>query len=318
MKEYGGYIELEMNHGTEYHENMMRLNCGRNCLAHLFGTGQVKKIFLPYFLCDSVKTTCEKYGVDYEFYSIDERFRPKFENKLGQKEFLYVVNFYGQITRENIQALKEKFSNIIVDNVQAFFELPVNGVDTLYSCRKFFGVSDGAYLITSQKADCNYPQDISYKRMKFLLGRMEKGASEFYPEYVKNDESFDHEPIKRMSKLTQNILKGIDYSFVKKRREDNFSYLSERLGDRNELVLKMPKGPYAYPFLVKNGSKIRKKLQNCKIYIPTLWPDVLKTNKQNTWEYRLADDVLPLPVDQRYDKNDMAYICDLLEKMIEL
>lgn len=318
MKEYGGYIELETNRGSEYHKDMMRLNCGRNCLAHLLRARQVKKIFLPDFLCDSVKEVCKKYGVDYEFYSIDEMFRPRFENRLDQGEFLYVVNYYGQITKENIQILKEKFSDIIVDNVHAFFESPIEGVDTLYSCRKFFGVSDGAYLSTSLKTPWEYPQDISYKRMGFLLGRLEKGASEFYPEYVKNDKLFDCEPIKEMSKLTQNILKGIDYPFVKKRREDNFSYLSKRLGSRNELVLQLPKGPYAYPFLIKDGSKIRKKMQERKIYIPTLWPNVLQTNAQNTWEYRLADDVLPLPVDQRYSEEDMAYICDILEEMIEL
>ena len=35
MKEIGGYIEFEYFHGKEYHENAIKLNCGRNCLAYL-------------------------------------------------------------------------------------------------------------------------------------------------------------------------------------------------------------------------------------------------------------------------------------------
>ena len=38
--------------------------------------------------------------------------------------------------------------NVIIDNVQAYFQRPIEGFDTLYSCRKYFGVPDGAVLYT--------------------------------------------------------------------------------------------------------------------------------------------------------------------------
>lgn len=63
-----------------------------------------------------------------------------------------------------------------------------------------------------------------------------------------------------------------------------------------------------YPFLIKDGVAIRKHLIAKKIYIPCIWPNVLKEVTSNTWEYKLAADVLPLPIDQRYDEDDMRYI----------
>ena len=74
--------------------------------------------------------------------------------------------------------------------------------------------------------------------MKHLLGRYEKSASDCYSDYVKEEEQFEHAPIKRMSKLTNNLLHGIDYKYVEKKRREN----------------------YMYPFYIKNGEKIRKKL----------------------------------------------------------
>ena len=31
MKEIGGFLEFETNHGHEFHENCIALNSGRNC-----------------------------------------------------------------------------------------------------------------------------------------------------------------------------------------------------------------------------------------------------------------------------------------------
>ena len=315
MKEYGGYIELETNHGKEYYENLVRLNCGRACLAYLIESQKIRKILLPFFVCNAVRQTCEKYGVEYESYFIDENFFPKFNGNLNNDEvYIYVVNHYSQLDKQYLVKLKEKYHNIIIDNVCAFFEEPISGCDTIYSCRKYFGVPDGAYLSTNATVQKKYPVDISYGRMYFLLGRFEKTASEFYTEYVRNNELFRNEPIKNMSKLTLNLLKGIDYELVKEKRGRNFQYLHKRLGNRNNLTLKTTVGPYAYPFMVENGHVLRQKLQENKIYIPMLWPEVLKLVPENTLEYKFANDILPLPVDQRYGKEDMEYICDIIER----
>jgi len=307
MKEIGGYIELETYHLPMLHENAVHLNCGRNCLAYLIKTKEIKKIRLPYFLCCTVKNICEKYGVKIRYYHIQENFEP--ENiKLDEGEWIYLVNYYGQISNQQMMKLKEKYKNVIVDNAQAYFQMPVKNIDTLYTCRKYFGVPDGAILYTNRLSQEELLQDESFQRMNFLLGRYERTASEFYSEYVDNNKQFGDEPIKIMSRLTYNLLHAIDYDTVQKRREDNFIYLNTKFKGVNRLLLIIPKGPFMYPLYIENGEFIRKKLQKIKIYIPILWPDVFQLCDNKDLEYDLAKNILPLPVDQRYGRQDMEYI----------
>ncbi len=65
-----------------------------------------------------------------------------------------------------------------------------------------------------------------------------------------------------------------------------------------------------YPLLVENGESIRRRLQRQKIYIPTLWPDVYDLCGRDSTEYNLAQNILPLPVDQRYGPDDMEELAD--------
>lgn len=315
MREIGGYVELDKYALPMLHDGAIALNCGRNALAYLIRARKIKKIQIPKFLCASVREACEKENAKIKYYSIDVDFMPK-DIALDDDEWLYVVNYYGQITNEKIRAFVEMYNRIIVDNVQAYFQMPVKGVDTLYTCRKFFGVADGAFLYTDVKLDEDLIQDESFDRMRFLLGRFERTASEFYSEYVANNNLLAGEPIKRMSKLTENLLHGINYEDVKKRRTDNFKVLHKAFEKSNGLILTIPDGAFMYPLYIENGEQIRKQLQMKKIYIPTLWPDVFECCGKSEVEYDMAKNILPIPCDQRYGAEDMEYITGEVKKCI--
>ena len=313
MKEIGGYIELDSYTLPMLHEGTIALNCGRNALAYLINKKGIKKILLPKFLCASVSDTCKKSNISVRYYNIGWNFLPD-DLDVMPDEWVYIVNYYGQISNEKIILLKNKYKKIIVDNSQAYFQNPIEGIDTLYTCRKFFGVSDGAFLYTDDRNVDDLPIDESYKRMTYLLGRYERTASEFYNEYSLNNELFANEPIKRMSKLTCNLLHAIDYKSVEKSRTNNFIILHETLHKYNLLNLMLPKGAYMYPLYVSNGPAIREILQRKKIYIPILWPNVLNTCAEGESEYDMANNILPLPVDQRYGSEDMYFLIDEIKK----
>ena len=93
--------------------------------------------------------------------------------------YVYVVNYYGILKDEVLVQLSKKY-RIIIDNAQAFFRKPILGIDTIYTCRKFFGVSDGAYLSTDTYMDKELSTDQSYDRMEYLFGRIDTCASDFY------------------------------------------------------------------------------------------------------------------------------------------
>lgn len=149
MKEIGGYIELDNYSLPMMHEEGLKLNCGRNCLRYLIRAKNIKKIALPYFFCDSVINVCLEEKIEVIYYNINEYFYPH-EIVIDDETWLYLVNFYGQLSIEYIKELSKIYSNkLIIDNAQAYFELPVKNVDTIYTCRKFFGVPDGGILFTN-------------------------------------------------------------------------------------------------------------------------------------------------------------------------
>lgn len=317
-KEIGGYIEFETYHGTLLHENAIALNCGRNALAYLCEARQIRKLYLPAFLCDSVPNLCKRIGVAYEFYSIDTQLKPLFTKALAPHEWLYLVNYYGQLSNSEIENWKAHYGRIVVDNCQSYFQMPVPGTDTLYTCRKYFGVADGAFLYTDARLAHPLETDESHDRMHFLLGRFERPASEFYLEYATNNDFFDEEPVKKMSLLTQNLLRGIDYLSIEETRKKNFAFLHKELGHKNQLCLNESEGTFMYPFMIQNGAMIRKKLQQKKIYIPTLWPSVKEWCSEEMLEYKYAKDILPLPIDQRYGKKDMMYIVNSIQEIVSI
>lgn len=317
MIEIGGYIELDTYRLPMLHENAIKLNCGRNALAYLIESKNIKKLYIPKFNCDCITDLCKRMNIDIDTYSIDKSFRPIFNKELNAGECFYLINYYGQISNTEIEVYKGKYKNIIVDNAQAYFQMPVEGIDTLYTCRKFFGVSDGAILYTDKKLNRKLDIDESFNRMRFVLGRFERSASEFYIESSENNDLFDNESIKYMSKLTQNLLHGIDYGYVGKKRTTNFEYLDKIFKDKNQLQLCTPNGAFMYPLLVSNGAEIRKELQQKKIYIPVLWPNVLNECSEESIEYNFAKNILPLPCDQRYSEEEMEYMSKLiLERMV--
>lgn len=307
MKEIGGYIEFETYDFPILHEEAIPLNCGRNCLAYLIRAKKIRKIAIPYFLCNGVKNVCMIEKTEIRFYSIGIDLLP-LEFTLQKKEWLYIVNYYGQLDNERIKKLSDQYKRVIIDNAQAYFQMPVKNIDTLYTCRKFFGVPDGAFLYTDSVLKEPLPQDESYDRMYSLLGRFERKASEFYHEYLKKEQIFENEPMKQMSRLTMNLLHAIQYDSIKQRRTRNFELLHHGFAAINQLKLKIPQGAFMYPLYISGGMEIRKKLIAQNIYIPVLWPDVSENGCDLDLEYDLAMNLLPLPVDQRYGDEEMEMI----------
>lgn len=317
MKEIGGYIEIDKYNIPMKHRDAIALNTARNCLAYLIKSRLISKILLPRFLCDSIKSICKRENVQVRYYSVGMDFLPV-GLTVAEDEWLYIVNYYGQLENGEINRIVQKYNRVIVDNVQAYFQEPLEDVDTIYTCRKFFGVPDGAFLYTNSILDEELTLDESFERMTFLLGRYERTASEFYGRYLENEKLLAIEPLKKMSKLTRNMLSAIDYSRVKCVRSENYKTLYNELEKFNKLRLREIEAPFMYPLYVANGDKIRAELKKKKIYIPTLWPEVLEHCEAGSIDYDMARNIVPLPIDQRYNCEDMLYIIREVTQYIDM
>lgn len=314
-KSIGGYFELELPQGEDYHKNAVRLNTGRNAFEYVLRAKQYNKVYLPYYTCDVMLEPIKKLALDFEFYNIDENFLPIFDFAKVRETEVFVFNNYFGICDRQVKVVSKKCKNIVVDNSQAFFSLPLPGVDTFYSSRKFFGVPDGAYLYTNKELELELEQDISLNRFEHLLGRIELGAEAYYQKFKDNDDSFVGAPIKKMSNLTKRLMCAINYKEVAEKRRRNFEHIHLILSNTNILPMNLSSNavPLVYPYYIKLGAELKKNLIQNKIFVPTYWPNV-KEWIANGHEVDLVDNLVCLPVDQRYSFKEMDRIIEIIKR----
>lgn len=300
-KSIGGYFELELSQGSEYHSAAIALNTGRNCLEYILRVRGYRRVYLPYYSCEVLLEPFNKLGVDYTFYHINERLELDEEIQLQDGEALLCINYFG-LKQDYVETLVAKYGRrLIVDNTQAFYARPVEGIDTFYSCRKFFGVADGAYLYCDKPLDEELEQDQSWERMTHLLKRIDVSTEAAYEDFCRQEEQLKVNPIKSMSSLTRRIMASIDYQRVAQRRRDNYGLLDEALKNKNRISLPLAETavPMVYPYL-SDDVTLRSRLISIKIYVAQYWPNIKEWVHQDSIEYFLSSNLLSLPIDQRY------------------
>ncbi len=314
MESIGGFFSLELPQREEYHKDALRLNTGRNCLEYILRARGYKKAYVPYYTCEAVMEPVIKLGIPYEYYHVDIHLEIRNRFTLKADEALLYTNYYG-LKQRYVEQLAERIgTRLIVDNTQAFYAKPLSGIDTFYTCRKFFGVADGAYLYCDAILDADIEQDCSYDRMAHLLKRIDLSAEEGYADFRRVDDGLDNQPIRRMSKLTQRMMQSIDYEAAARQRRENYLMLHDALGGENNLDLPLAEDavPMVYPFLAPVKG-LREKLIENKVFVARYWPNVLEWTSKEDIEYLLAYQMQPLPMDQRYGEEEINAIIKILK-----
>ena len=315
----GGYFSLELNEGVERHGEAIKLNAGRYALEYILKARKYSKVYLPYYICASVLQPFKRLNVAYVFYHINELLEPSVELHPSEDEAVLYVNYFG-LKNQVSDNFCFNYHNTILDHTQAFYSGKGNKFDdksvqcdTFYSCRKYFGVPDGAYLYTDRRLDDEMPQDESYERMTFLVKRIDRSPQEAYEDFHKNNEVLSSIGMRGMSRLTETMMRGIDYNTTANRRLRNFQALDKVLRDTNFFKWEMDDStvPMVYPYYAEKGEQIRRHLIDNQVFCARYWPNVLEWCKPNDWEYQLAKNLVCLPIDQRYGDEEMERIIDL-------
>lgn len=163
----------------------------------------------------------------------------------------------------------------------------------------------------------------------------------------------DYEGIRAMSGESVGILLNIDEKECRERRRENCKYLHENIGGRTQVVpvfgreckdgnavdgtgageedsisdgRDMPDdalggnditeaAPLYYPVYAAARDDLQKFLAHRSVYAPTLWPVGEANRDILTREERyIYDHILALPVDQRYGREEMQRILELLDQ----
>lgn len=315
-KPIGGYFELELKRGGHFpHEDAVLVNSGRNAIQYILrALGEVKHVYVPYFTCDSAIEPIIILDIPHTFYKINEELRIAEDIQLNDGEYLIYTNYYGIMDDYCIELASKYRNRLIIDNAQGYFAKHIDGINTAYSPRKFVGLPDGGMAYSNKSVEV-LEQDCSYDRCSHLLKRYDLGAGGGYEDFHTNSKKLHNLPIKKISELTFSILSGIDYESVKEKRRNNFKILHDALRTTNKLAPVIDSATYevplVYPYLSEEAS-LKKYLISNKIFVATYWPNVLEWCKESDIEYRLAQNVIAIPIDQRYGAGDMNRIIETI------
>lgn len=313
----GGYFELELpNRGGFLHDDGVLLNSGRNALEYVLRSlPDIKHLWIPYYTCDVILEPIRKLDIAFTFYRINEKLEIGDSVDLHAGDYLLYTNYFG-IKDQYVQQLADKYGfGLIIDNAQAWFADPIPGISTIYSPRKYVGVPDGGIAYCRFGIDTyQFEQDSSYDRCSHLLKRIDSGPSEGYAAFKDNNRLLANQPIRRMSRLTQRILKSIDFESIKEKRIDNFLFLDEKLGKSNLFSVSEQTSfscPMFYPYLTDKDDLKASLIRN-GIFVATYWPSVLSLPSDLDLEIGITKRMLAIPCDQRYGESELERIIETI------
>lgn len=326
MIEFGGYLPLELRAGQEWYTEkrlglgMARVNSGRTAILVALRHLGARRVFLPSYYCPSVTDFLHKEGYEVSFYPLGADLLPRLEDCNPQAgDALLLADYFG-FSGDFIRELIPQYERVVVDNALAFYSGPVarEGVVSIYSCRKFFGVSDGAYAIGVGVEQPPFETDCSSGRASHLVRSIEFGTNAAYKESVVNEDLLGT-GCRLMSGLTRRILDSVDYESVRQARRRNFRKLDDLLAEAQELTVRLPEGavPSGYPLLTKRP--LRQALVARHVYVPRMWsPWIGNSNVDKaSAEYLFSNNMSYLPIDQRYDESDMTVLAGIVMDELE-
>ncbi|WP_455642987.1 hypothetical protein [Parabacteroides sp.] len=320
--EIGSFLELQLPKGRELYNqetNIARLNTGRMGIWHAFRVTGCNRIWVPIYQCDSIRETLEKKGVEICFYHIDKDWNP-LDIEVADDDAVLLVNYYGIMSSGRMAELVKPYKHAIIDCAQAFFCRSVEGALMVYSCRKFVGVPDGAYVIGkgAHKYMEEYPQCYSSDTAAYLLKRIEYGCEgKGYKARSLNEHRIDAEDCMKMSKLTRTLMDAEDYAYDCQKRKENFAYAHSLLGDINKInptkYMDEETIPMVYPLVVEDDNLI-KRLFAAKHFQGHWWSYICDEQPEMSFEYWISRYVIPITIDQRYGKNEIDYLVNIIKR----
>ena len=307
----GGYFELELPRFDFPHSNGMLLSSGRACIEVVLRQRRPARVHVPRYTCDVVVEPMVQLGIAVVPYPVSSDLRPDPLPVVGTDEMLLANNYFG-LQDAYCATLAKRFGDrLIVDCSQAFHAPPAgHGAYTFYSPRKFCGVADGGILIGDGLAAPDVPRDSSWERSSHLLRRIDEGARAGYATFQHNDAGLTSQPAMRMSHLTRRLLQGCDHAQARRRRNANFAFLHTALAARNTFSPPSADSfacPMVYPFRSAEPG-LRERLIDAGIFVATYWPNVREWCPPDSVEFGLMTELLPLPIDQRYDLDNMRRV----------
>lgn len=315
--------------------NTVWFNYGRSAIKSI-KIPQGRKVLLPEFICESVISCFPE--DDIVFYKVKEDFSIDFNDLFGKLDknvgTLYICHYFGYLQDKGQLELCRSYADehnicIIEDTTQSFFsEQEHIGDVVVASLRKWLPIPQGAALCLrggDTSKIVTHPQQVSRHNtstvgmiLKNLYINEQYDTNKIYREIFTNceDEVDEKAQMEGISELALFVLKCFDTDKIVEKRVKNAERIKKCLDEVGIENKPFSKGecPLAYPIRVRNRDKLRKYLMDHQIYCAVHWPFDGCQPQIRLMAKRNAEELLSLPIDQRYGAKEIDYLCDVLSK----
>lgn len=298
-----------------------------------------KKVLLPSYTCQTLLDPFQQEGWEITFYNIKRNLRIDTDD-LKEKHTMLRPNlcvahpYYGaDLNQEELDALKtlkDAGCTLVEDLTQCVFSTQRSEIFDFFcgSYRKWFPIPDGAFLTGTDMVQPELKENTDFVQpmadAMYLRGTFHKTGDTNVKEISRrvgnqaiskiSGKIVEH----RMSDFSMSLLLQADIETAKKKRFENYRFLFEHLQNNKAVeildrkVEEVTCAPLFFPIFIKNRSEFQKRLAQHEIYAPVLWPvhtDALLINNSIKSIY---DEILMLPIDQRYSIGDMQRMIDVI------
>ncbi len=353
MKAYRFEEKAEMELGSEFYLDLSRLeettdtvftylgvfytiytDSGRSALRLLADRLSRETVLIPDYICGTVMEAMPE-SSKIICYPVDRRFgidlcRMEELIRGHSIRFLYLMHYFGTLQRKDILSRiaewKEKYQLTVIEDTthSIFTERLTVGDYGIASLRKWFPIPDGGVLYTKEKK--LLPRQPEEKRKasrkveamllkKLFLTEGFDCNTKYREIFAKEEAAFDCQTVVYgMSDIARFLLSHFSIDSMCERRRKNTALLLEGLrhmGYEAAVEASETDVLLTLPVYVKERDCLRRRLMEHHIYCAVHWPlEHSGVYEDAGW---IRDHILSLPIDQRYQRDEMEYLLECLE-----
>jgi len=316
MKTIGGEAELEQSTLHTYFTDS-----GRSALRLILRSLNLKLVALPDYLCSVITDVLVQEEIQFVYYKINNDLSIDTTTISDNCDSVYIIDYFG-IKHDYLKELPLVSDKIIIeDNVFSPFIENTCGFKrwlSFNSYRKFSVCGEGSLIKSNIELDQNlifsssapfssFKYQAKATKYEYLIHNLHS-EEDYLHQFERGEESLDQQrEIFSISPqgLNQIIKFHESLVFETKQRDRNYQILKKLI---SPISFDVAIFKSFFVFSCGNIEYVRKELMSHKIFLARHWPNIYKLNTT------LYQNLMSIPLDSRYDENDMERIANIINK----
>ena len=335
VKRFGGTITMGcdplLRNPRELPENLLFFSHGRAAMIWLIqNLGPFQSAVVCAYTWPEIPRLVGRYGLKVGFFDFGQEDLEELVKSLPGRCLVIVPVFYGFKPWIEYQSLAKKIGDkavVLLDAAQTAFgfedySVPHGGA--VMSCpHKATALNDGAVLAVDrlspelkQKQEKLIPAEEFHMTKKQGRLLLDTGDEEKEQEGLRLiaglEEPWRSDPPQRMTDQSKKELACLDAQAHARIRIENYQQLRKRLDGYIPAVDLSLGVPFANPVTVNNREEVLQKLYAKRVFATRLWHNAVYEEKRHPAAADYAKRLMALPIDQRYNRNDMDQLADIV------